>query len=120
MMTLLDLLFLIHYLPGSSSSESWDVGINRLPCPLSSSRVSLKGGTDRSSQVRRREPYAIISYESSLPGHGCVCVLVTQSCPTLCDPMNCSSPGSSVHGILQARVLEWVAISFSRAGHDWQ
>ena len=39
---------------------------------------------------------------------------VAQSCPTLCDPMNCSLPGSSLHGILQARVLEWVAISFSR------
>ena len=40
---------------------------------------------------------------------------VTQSCPTLCDPMDCSLPGSSVHEIFQARVLEWVAISFSRA-----
>ena len=40
--------------------------------------------------------------------------LVTQSCPTLCDPMDCNRPGSSVHGILQARILEWVAISFSR------
>ena len=40
---------------------------------------------------------------------------VTQSCPTLCDPVDCSLPGSSVHGILQARMLEWVAISFSRA-----
>ena len=39
---------------------------------------------------------------------------VTQSCPTLCNPMDCSLPGSSVHGILQARILEWVAISFSR------
>ena len=39
---------------------------------------------------------------------------VTQSCPTLCDPMDCSLPGSSHHGILQARVLEWVAISFFR------
>ena len=38
---------------------------------------------------------------------------VTQSCPTLCDPMDCSSPGSSVHGIFQARVLEWGAIAFS-------
>ena len=37
-----------------------------------------------------------------------------QSCLTLCDPMDCSPPGSSVHGILQARVLEWIAISFSR------
>ena len=39
---------------------------------------------------------------------------VTQSCLTLCDPVDCSLPGSSVHGILQARILEWVAISFSR------
>ena len=39
---------------------------------------------------------------------------VAQSCPILCYPMDCSPPGSSVHGILQARVLEWVAISFSR------
>ena len=39
---------------------------------------------------------------------------VTESCPTLSDPMDCSLPGSSVHGILQARVLEWVAIVFSK------
>ena len=40
-------------------------------------------------------------------------VLVAQSCPTLCNPMDCSLSGSSVHGILQARILEWVAIPFS-------
>ena len=38
---------------------------------------------------------------------------VTQSCPTLSDPMDCSLPGSSIHGIFQARVLEWGAIAFS-------
>ena len=38
---------------------------------------------------------------------------VAQSCPTLSDPMDCSPPGSSIHGIFQARVLEWVAIAFS-------
>ena len=38
----------------------------------------------------------------------------TQSCPTLCDPADCSPPGSSVHGIFQARILEWVAVSSSR------
>ena len=43
-----------------------------------------------------------------------VCVLVTQPCPTLCDPMDCSPPGSSVHGIPQARILEWVDSPFSR------
>ena len=41
-------------------------------------------------------------------------LLVAQLCPTLCDPVNCSPPGFSVHGILQAKILEWVAIPFSR------
>ena len=39
--------------------------------------------------------------------------MLTHSCRTLCDPMNCSLPGSSVHEIFQARILEWVAISYS-------
>ena len=49
-------------------------------------------------------------------------VLVTQSCPTLCNPVDCSLPGFSVHGILQGRILEWVAIFFSRLSsqpRDW-
>ena len=45
-------------------------------------------------------------------------VFVIQSCPTLCDPTDCSLPDSSVHGFLQARILEWVAIPFSR-GSSW-
>ena len=48
----------------------------------------------------------------------CVCVKSLQSCLTLCDPMNYSSPGSSVHGILQARILEQVVILFSRGFYD--
>ena len=48
----------------------------------------------------------------------CCCYLATKSCPTLCNPMNCSPPGSSVHAISQARILEWIAISFSR-GSSW-
>ena len=47
---------------------------------------------------------------------------VAQSCPTLCDPMDCSLLGSSVHWIFQSRILEWVAISFSRGSsqpRDW-
>ena len=48
-------------------------------------------------------------------GYWCVCA---QLCPALCDPMDCSPPGSSVHEVLQARVLEWVAISSSR-GSSW-
>ena len=46
------------------------------------------------------------------------CGLHAQSCPTPCDPMGCSPPGSSVQEILQARILEWVAISYSR-GSSW-
>ena len=52
---------------------------------------------------------------------GMLC-LVAQSCLTLCNPMDCSLPGSSVHGILQARILEWVAIPSSRGSsqlRDW-
>ena len=47
-----------------------------------------------------------------------MCVLVPQSCLTLCHLMDCSPPGSSAHGILQARILEWIAISSSR-GSSW-
>ena len=58
---------------------------------------------------------------SDFPDTNCM-YLVTQSCPTLCNPMGCSPPGSSVRGVLQARILEWVAMSFSRASSwsgDW-
>ena len=51
----------------------------------------------------------------------CVC-LVAQSCLTLCDPLDCSPPDPSVHGIFQTRILEWVAISFSKGSfrsRDW-
>ena len=63
------------------------------------------------------------SRQEHLPGVGCHFLLqctkvkseseVAQSCPTLRDPTDCSPPGSSVHGIFQARVLEWGAIAFS-------
>jgi len=49
----------------------------------------------------------------------CVCMLVTQSCPTLCNPMDCSPPGSSVHGILQARILEWVPTPWEKGSHSF-
>ena len=52
----------------------------------------------------------------------CVCAKSLQSCQTLCDPMDCSPPGSSVPGILQARILEWVAMPSSRGSsqpRDW-
>ena len=57
----------------------------------------------------------------------CLCIqapvyMCTQLCPTLCDPMDCSPPGSSVHGIFHASILEWTAISYSRGSsrpRDW-
>ena len=58
-----------------------------------------------------------IKIKQQLYGYA-VCVLVTQSCLTLCDSMDYNLPGSSVHGIFQARVLEWIAIPFSRGSFD--
>ena len=71
------------------------------------------------TQVQRGDRGAGLSLFISLGHHNKVPRLgslneVAQSCPTLCDPMDCSPSGSSVHGIFQARVLEWVAISISR------
>ena len=73
-------------------------------------------------QARTLE-WVAIAFSDKNTGVGCHFLLqcmkvkseseVTQSCPTLSDPMDCSLPGSSVHGIYQARVLEWAAISFS-------
>ena len=56
---------------------------------------------------------------STTPSSYCaVLCSVTQSCPALCNPMDSSLPGSSVHGILQARILEWVAIPFSKICYE--
>ena len=53
------------------------------------------------------------SHQRSPHIHCCFCGSVAQSCPTLCGPVDCSLPGSSVHGLLQARVLEWFAMPSS-------
>ena len=60
----------------------------------------------------------LYSPKNSLIHHFIWCVLVAQLCLTLWDPMDCSPPGSSIHRILQARILEWVASPFSR-GSSW-
>ena len=60
----------------------------------------------------------LISTEQKQYMYICVCVLVTQLCLTFCTPMDCSPPGSSVHGILQTRILVFIAIPFSR-GSFW-
>ena len=62
-----------------------------------------------------REMVRCRTFEKCLFPRVCAC-LVPQSCLTFCDPMDCSPPGSFVHGISQARILDWVAISFSGGG----
>ena len=64
-----------------------------------------------SDLVRTRESVYHALWSQDHPTSDCVCCFQDAQ---LCDPMDCSPPGSSVHGILQARILEWVAISYSR------
>ena len=78
-----------------------------------------------SVRPHRRQPTRLWDSLGKNTGVGCHFLLqcmkvkseseVTQLCPTLRDPVDCSLPGSSVHGIFQARVLEWVAIAFSES-----
>ena len=78
--------------------------LSRLEAQIYSSMSYLKN---------KYKPLLTISFPLAM------CMLKSlQSCPTLCDPMDCSSPGSSVHGILQPRILEWVAMP-SSTGSSW-
>ena len=78
---------------------------NRLQRPAS--KVLQEGKSREEACFSGRPPYGYFHLVS-------VKVLVAQSCLTLCDPIDCSPRGSSVHGILQASILEWVASPFSR------
>ena len=72
---------------------------------------------DENTVIPQAQQWKVIKVLYETTHYGCESEVkreVAQSCLTLCDPMDCSLPGSSVHGIFQARVLEWVAISFSR------
>ena len=92
--------------------ESCAPGLVLPVCPreLSPRRVRERGGTRRPV----RQPSGFISLGMSSPAQRRKESEVTQLCPTLCNLMDCSPPGSSIHGIFQARVLEWGAISFFR------
>ena len=69
----------------------------------------------RPSHTARYLPYRAVTETSHVKWNCCCCCyLVAQLCPTLCDPVDCSPPGSPVHGILQARTLEWVVMPSSR------
>ena len=76
-------------------------------------------GKNYTFHCKRLKEYEFNPWVGKIPWRS---MLVTQSCPTLCDPMDGSPPSSSVHGIFLARILEWVAISFSRGStrsRDW-
>ena len=65
-----------------------------------------------------RQPFGcLVSMDLPIPDAAAAAAKLLQSCPTLCNPIDCSPPGSAIPGILQARTLEWVAMSFSNA---WQ
>ena len=76
------------------------------------SKVAVWGGLTNSCEKKRREKQRS---KGKILFAAAAAAKWLQSYPTLCDPMDCSLPGFSVHGILQARTLEWVVISFSNA-----
>ena len=100
------------------SPAAFPAGFQALPCTPADLLFALgrmlrcKWQLFRSTWFKkRRESYGLRNRKSSKVT---LCLLVAQSCLTLGDLVDCSPPGSSVHGILQARILEWVAISLAR------
>ena len=111
--------------PWEFPGKSTGVGCHRL-LPSKPAAAAVASVVSNSVRPHRRQP-TMLPRPWDSPGKntgvGCHFLLqcvkvkseseVAQLCPTLSDPMNCSPPGSSVHGSFQARVLEWVAIAFS-------
>ena len=92
-------------------------GLSSAHSPSSLSQSADSRGQDPQNSSRMLSPTPrghTHTQGQSWPAERVSSVLVTQSCLTLCNPMDCSPPGSSVHGILQARILEWVAFPFNR------
>ena len=84
-------------------------------------RLTFGAGPPIRQRAKRKVSWLRVGAQVG-PGVRCVRAISLQSCPTLCNPMDCSPPGFSVHGILQARILEWVAMSSSRGSsrlRDW-
>ena len=77
-------------------------------------KEKAKGATHRNQGETLSPPARALQRPLLETLASCVCVKSLQSCRTVCDPVNCSPPGSSVHGILQVRILEWVTMPFSR------
>ena len=105
---------------GRSSLWKWDLAwgcLSFLTVPLAASPIQVQA----SPLLYSSEVYSQGTHKSVMilvcafcPRVVAAVVLVAQSCLTLCNPRDCSLPGSSVHRILQARILEWVAIPFSK------
>ena len=101
--------------------ESQPLAAHEKTCPLQVEKGLKTHGSSPSSfnswKVIRLNP-ELAGQPTWFSKHSVSCCSVAKSCPTLCDPMDCSPPGSSVHGILQARTLEWVPNAFSW-GSSW-
>ena len=106
-------------LDGAASSLPIPFGSD---CPSTSYYGLLTASTYDSawglSLVSNRGQGLLLPFRVAFFSKACVYAQLLQSCLTLCDPMNCSLPGFSGHGILQARIMEWVAISYSK-GSSW-
>ena len=82
---------------------------------VDSSEKTLMLGRDWGQEEKGTTEDEMAGWHHRLDGHAAAAAASLQSCPTLCDPIDGSPPGSPIPGILQARTLEWVAISFSNA-----
>ena len=109
----------------SSSLDSFSLPWNWRPCSRTGAQMEgLRSslGPSRclveSSQCCEEGSVSFIGKKGSIRGACVYACSVSQLCQGLCDPLDCSLPGSFVHGILQARILEWVATPFSR-GSSW-
>ena len=121
-------VYLMKRFPRGLSHSSWVVKKINPRCNDVYQSMYLKRLTDEAKYLKSLNHPNIIAFTEA--GDGCLCLAmeyggekslndlieieIEQSYPTLCDPMDGSPPGSAVHGIFQARILEWAAISFSK------
>ena len=97
--------------PGGSDSKESACNVGDMGSILGPGRSTGEGNGNPLQYSCQEHSVGRGSWPTAVPGDQ---LLVTQSCPTLCKPMDCCPPGSSVHEISQARILEWITISFSR------
>ena len=103
-----DLPLSVYHQADSPTSQIW----------VATEEQLLTQRTRVDTQVNKTEMQRILCVSNGVLLCVCLCMIVTQSCPTLCSPMDCSPPGFFAHAILQAGILEWVALSSSR-GSSW-